>query len=78
MVLESPELVAYLRSTFEQESKILTRRTGLNTHLDLISGTLKFADGTRQPISIPKVGLAAQEIIVAGGLENWVKKAMKQ
>lgn len=68
MVLESPQLVTYLRNKFKQ--KVLTRRTGFKAAADLIKGRIAF-DGTT--IQIPKVETAAQELIVAGGLENWVK-----
>ena len=68
LVLESPQLVTYLRNQFTNKS--LTKRTGYQADVDLIKGTISF-NGTK--INIPKVGLAAQELIVAGGLENWVK-----
>jgi homoaconitate hydratase len=68
MVLESPELVGILRDKYQ--SKVLTRRTGLVANIDLVNGTLEFPNGV---LSVPKVGLAAQELIVEGGLENWVK-----
>jgi homoaconitate hydratase len=78
MVLESPELVTFLRNSFAKEPKLLTRSTGLAATVDLVGGSLNIANETRYKIDIPKVGLAAQEIIVVGGLENWVKKAMQQ
>jgi homoaconitate hydratase len=78
MVLESPELVTFLRNSFAKEPKILTRNTGLDASVDLVGGSLNIANETGYKILIPKVGQAAQEIIVVGGLENWVKKAMKQ
>lgn len=72
MVLESPELVALLRGKYKD--KVLTRRTGFVADVDLISGTLSF-DNTE--INIPKVGLIAQELIVEGGLEAWVKNRIQ-
>ncbi|KAJ3366374.1 mitochondrial Homoaconitase [Kappamyces sp. JEL0680] len=72
MVLESPELVQYLREAFRDQPKELTRRTGLDADIDLIQGSL--AIPSRQiEMDIPSVGVAAQELIVSGGLENWVK-----
>ncbi|KAJ3272277.1 mitochondrial Homoaconitase [Terramyces sp. JEL0728] len=69
MVLEAPELVKHLRDKFRSSEKKLTQRTGLNVELDLINGIIK---GDAE-FHIPKVGFAAQELIVEGGLENWVK-----
>lgn len=70
MVLESPELVTQLRATFASDKKELSRRTGWEVEVDLVGGSIKHPFGA---IDIPKVGLAAQELIVVGGLENWVK-----
>jgi homoaconitate hydratase len=70
MVLESPELVRHLRLKFGSSEKKLTRRTGIEAKIDLVNGELEMGSDT---IKIPKVGLAAQELIVEGGLENWVK-----
>ncbi|KAJ3315598.1 mitochondrial Homoaconitase [Boothiomyces sp. JEL0838] len=69
MVLEAPELVKHLRDKFKSDEKKLTRRTGSNVSIDLINGIIK----GEQEFQIPKVGFAAQELIVEGGLENWVK-----
>jgi homoaconitate hydratase len=74
MVLESPELVAYLRSKFSTNEKKLTRRTGIHASIDLVKGHLSMGD---HEMAIPKVGLAAQELIVEGGLENWVKSRIQ-
>jgi homoaconitate hydratase len=74
MVLESPELVTYLRSKFSTSEKKLTRRTGIHANIDLVKGHLNMGD---HEMSIPKVGLAAQELIVEGGLENWVKSRIQ-
>jgi homoaconitate hydratase len=70
MVLESPALVEFLRANFQDGVPELTRRTNIHAHVDLLQGRVSFND---QSIQIPKVGKAAQELIVAGGLENWVK-----
>jgi homoaconitate hydratase len=68
LVLEAPKLVTALRSEFKEEK--LTQRTGWNTSLDLLSGKLQVGD---KKFTIPRVGRAAQELVVEGGLEAWVK-----
>ena len=72
MVLESPMLISFLRDRFKNQEKQLTRRTGLITEIDLIKGELTIPQVDLK-LEIPCVGVAAQELIVAGGLENWVK-----
>jgi len=69
LVLETPELVQDLRKAFPE--KVLTRRTGWKVKIDLIKGEMVVENG--KTYTIPTVGTAAQEIIIAGGLENWVK-----
>jgi homoaconitate hydratase len=69
LVLEAPELVKYLRKQFAKGSK--TIRTTLTADMSLTSGNVKLTNS--QEYKIPAVGLAAQEIMVAGGLEEWVK-----
>ncbi len=68
LVLEVPELVKKLKKRFGTEK--LTVRTGIVAHIDFARSLIE-ADGETYPIS--PVGVAAQELIVAGGLENWVK-----
>ncbi len=68
LVLEAPEFVDDLKSKYGREK--LTVPTGTNIHIDFSSSRLT-ADGKQYPIS--PVGTAAQELIVQGGLENWVK-----
>ena len=74
MVLEAPELVTHLREK-KFTDKLLTRPTGINATIDLVGGSLKLHDEKELELDIPKVGLVAQELIVLGGLENWVKKS---
>jgi homoaconitate hydratase len=66
LVLEAPLLVEYLR-----KSKQYT----VGVEIDLGKGRLNM--GTRH-FEIPVVGRAAQELIVQGGLENWVKNRLNQ
>ncbi|KAI9093101.1 mitochondrial Homoaconitase [Phlyctochytrium arcticum] len=77
IVLEAPQLVRALQSAFkDDENKVLTRRTGWNAKADLVGGALDIGDhGT---FSIPSVGKAAQELVVEGGLEQWVKNRIQE
>lgn len=83
MVLEAPELVTLLRKANGNNAlgkKELTKRTGLRVHIDLINGSVQLSSssllGEESILSIPRVGVAAQELIVVGGLENWVKSKL--
>ncbi len=71
LVLEAPELVEYLRQQANQQKQPLTKRTGLSAHVYLDKGFIQIGE---KQFSIPTVGLIAQEIMVQGGLENWVCK----
>jgi len=68
LVIESPELSEDLKTQFGTNS--LTIRTGIIAKIDFSKATLNAADKTYQ---FGPVGTAAQELIVSGGLENWVK-----
>ncbi|KAI9204703.1 mitochondrial Homoaconitase [Polychytrium aggregatum] len=72
-VLEHPVLVGDLRKTFSGQSAVLTRRTGWKVDWDLVGGEVKVADSKRV-YQAPAVGKAAQELVVEGGLEAWVRK----
>ncbi|KAI8903828.1 homoaconitase [Gorgonomyces haynaldii] len=67
LVLEAPELVETLRQKFQ--NKQLTIRSDIVASVDLAKGEME-ANGK---FSIPSVGTAAQELVVEGGLEQWVK-----
>ncbi|KPK95901.1 homoaconitate hydratase [bacterium SM23_31] len=69
LTLEAPELVADLKKRFG--AKELTVRTGVTVRIDFESAVLR-ADDINYPIS--PVGPTAQELILAGGLEQWIKK----
>ncbi|KAJ1890881.1 mitochondrial Homoaconitase, partial [Kickxella alabastrina] len=76
LVLESPPLVAWLRARY---SAPLTVITGLDARVALTDGRITLVDAAGASIfeaAIPRIGKAAQEIIVAGGLENWVRLRM--
>ncbi|MFH1861873.1 MAG: homoaconitase [bacterium] len=69
LVIEAPELVNDFKAKFGKEK--LTVRTGIQAKLDFRRSTLE-TDG--KTYSLDPVGAAAQELIVVGGLENWVAK----
>ena len=68
LVIEAPELVNDLKSQFGEEK--LTVKTGLNATLDFAKAELTVGD---KMYAISPVGVAAQELILTGGLEHWVK-----
>jgi homoaconitate hydratase len=68
LVLEAPELVADLKQRFGATQ--LTVRTGLPASVDFTKALI-VVDGREYPLS--PVGAAAQELILTGGLEAWVK-----
>jgi homoaconitate hydratase len=69
LIIEAPELVKDLKVKFGSEK--LTVRTGIEARIDFGES---YIDAEGKKYSISPVGAAAQELIVAGGLENWVKK----
>ncbi len=70
IVLESPDLVQDLKERFTEG---LTIRTGLKARVDFTTARIE-VDG--QVFSFKPFGRAAQEIILAGGLENWVQQRL--
>ena len=71
VVIEAPELVWRLKNEFG--ANMLTVRTGLKATLDYRTSTLQVGDKT---YSVPPLGAAAQELVIAGGLENWVAQRL--
>ncbi len=69
LLIECPELVNDLKLKFGQEK--LTVKTGISVKIDFENSSLIFDNKT---YTIDPVGVAAQELIVSGGLEEWVKK----
>ncbi|KAA3601464.1 MAG: homoaconitase [Calditrichaeota bacterium] len=69
LVIEAPELVNDLSTKFG--NKTLTVQTKIKAKIDFKNSTLS-ANGKNYSIS--SVGPAAQELVLVGGLENWVKK----
>lgn len=75
LVIEVPELVDYLKqkAAGDKGTNELTQRTGLKAVLDFKSSVLR-VDGRK--FAFPPVGAVAQEIVLAGGLEQWVEKKL--
>lgn len=69
LVIECPVLVNDLKTKYGKDK--LTVKTGTIAKIDFINSTLT-ADNKRY--SFNPVGEAAQELIVVGGLEEWVKQ----
>lgn len=69
LLIECPELVNDLKARYGKEK--LTVKTGMNIKIDFENSVLTFENKT---YPIDPVGEAAQELIVTGGLEEWVKK----
>jgi len=71
LVIEAPGLVRDLKAKFGNEK--LTVRTGMTAWIDFRKSRLE-TDGKSYTIS--PVGAAAQELVLKGGLENWVKSKL--
>ena len=71
LVIEAPELVNDLKSKFGSDK--LSIKSGVIATIDFKKSTLKTDD---KSYSISPVGTAAQELIVVGGLESWVKSKL--
>ena len=69
LILEAPDLVNDLKDMFGIEK--LTKKTGINAKINF-STSMITANGKNYPL--PPIGVAAQEMIIIGGLENWVKE----
>jgi homoaconitate hydratase len=69
LVIEAPALVRDLKARFGTDR--LTVRTGMQAALDFKRSTLTVG-GTEY--AIDPVGPSAQELVLLGGLEEWVKK----
>ncbi len=72
LLLDVPALTDALKKKYG--SGELTIQTSMTVTIDIERSTLNF-DGRNY--QIPPVGFAAQELILSGGLENWVKNQIK-
>ena len=68
LVVEAPELLADLNNEFSDTA--LSIRTGWTATINFQQAVIVINDN-KYPIS--PIGKAAQELIIIGGLENWVK-----
>ncbi|MEW6050902.1 MAG: homoaconitase [Candidatus Zixiibacteriota bacterium] len=73
LAIEAPEFVLALKGRFGTGK--LSVRTGVMVRLDFVNSTLS---GERKTYPISPVGAAAQELILVGGLENWVKRNLNK
>jgi homoaconitate hydratase len=72
LVIEAPDLVNVLKRQIGVEK--LTVRTGIKVDIDFKDSKIKTPG---KEYDFNSVGTAAQELIVEGGLENWVKKRLE-
>jgi homoaconitate hydratase len=73
LALEAPELVSALRQAFPEKTGP-TLRTGWHARLDVRESTLSTKG---RSFRLFPVGTAAQELILAGGLEAWVLSRLR-
>jgi len=69
LLIECPELVNDFKSQFGKE--FLTVKTEIKAEIDFTKSQITASEKT---YLISPIGIAAQELIVCGGLEEWVKK----
>jgi homoaconitate hydratase len=69
LLIECPQLVNDLKSKYGKDK--LTVKSGMNIKIDFENSSLTFDNKT---YAIDPVGVAAQELVVSGGLEEWVKR----
>ncbi len=69
LIIECPQLVNDLKKKFGTDK--LTVAAGSQIKIDFVNSVIEFEN---KKYSIDPVGEAAQELIVDGGLEEWVKK----
>jgi homoaconitate hydratase len=72
LLIECPALVKDLKSKFGTQK--LTHKPGELVEINFNDSKIKFDN---KIYKIPPVGSAAQELIITGGLENWVKTQLK-
>jgi len=75
-LVDCPELVTWLRERFPERRP--TRRTGVRARLDFRRARVELLDGAGAgPFPFPPLGRAAQELVVAGGLEALVRQRLE-
>ncbi len=73
LVLKCAELSQDLKESLGEEK--LTVRTGIEAQIDFGEAVIHT---TEKDYAIDPVGATAQELIIAGGLENWVQEKLEQ
>ena len=73
LAIESPELSRDLKKKFGVDR--LTVRTGIRAKIGFVSSVVEADD---KEYSISPIGVAAQDLIVAGGLEGWVRDKLER
>jgi len=73
LVIESPELVEEMKARFGSGTSSV--KTGIAATVDIAGSEIIVGE---KRFSIDPVGAAAQELILAGGLEEWIKKSLNQ
>jgi len=68
LIIELPQLIDYLKEKFGTQK--LTVRTNLRVKIDFTKSRLTV---TSKDYTISPVGTAVQDLILCGGLENWIK-----
>ena len=71
LLIECPDLVNEFKDKYGKQK--LTVKTGISAKIDFTSSLITVEDKT---YSFDPVGEAAQQLIVAGGLEEWVKERL--
>jgi homoaconitate hydratase len=69
LAIEAPELVRDLKARYGNAK--LTVRAEATAAVDFVKSTIVF---DRKTYAMSRVGAAAQELVITGGLENWVKQ----
>ncbi len=69
LLVECPDLVNEFRNKYGKEN--LTVKTGITATIDFTTSSISVDN---KSYSFDPIGTAAQELIVTGGLEDWVKK----
>lgn len=73
LLLECPQFINELKSRFGKEK--LTIRTGIISGINFLNSEIIFDNNK---YSFSPVGKAAQELIILGGLENWIMNYLKK
>ncbi len=73
LLVDCPEFISWLKEQFGTDK--LTIKTGLQITIDFTTSTVT-AD--KKQFHFGTIGKAAQELIICGGLENWIKKQISQ